>query len=160
MQVKRVCLHAVQLTVGADLWLSLVKIGLCARFAIQLFDVVRARIEQVAVVRLLVARREPTEDEDVFIGDLVQAAPLQANPVRILFYPQVERLPVLPPLDVVLLDQVGPLAAIEAGHHVKCLIVERDGRVEVASRVETGDLGPSVAPDVVHFTLVHRFAGQ
>ena len=155
MQVERVCLYAVQLAVGADLGLPLVKIGLCARLAIQLFDVIRARIEQVAVVRLLVARREASKDEDVLVRDLVQAAPLQAYPVSILFYSQVERLPVLPPLDVVLLDQVGPLAAIEAGHHVKCLIVERDGRVEVAPRVERGNLGPSVAPDIVHFTLVH-----
>ena len=120
-----------------------------------MLNVVRARIEQIAVVRLLVARRETPKDEYVLVGDLVQAAPLQAYPICILFYPQVESLPVLPPLDVVLLDQIGPLATIEASHHVKCLIVKRDGRVEVAPRVERGNLGPSVAPDIVHFTLVH-----
>ena len=112
------------------------------------------------MVRFLVARREATEDQDVLVRDLIEAAALQAYPVCVLFDPQVEGLPVLAPLNIVLLDQVGTLAAVEASHHVKSLVVERDRRVEVSSCVQTGDLGPSVATDVIHFALVHGLARQ
>ena len=66
----------------------------------------------------------------------------------------------LAPLDVVLFDEVCALAAVEAGHHVEGLVVERDRRVEVAPRIQTGDLGPSITTDVIYFTLVHGFARQ
>ena len=39
------------------------------------------------MVRFLVARCEASEDEDVFVGDLVEAAPLQADPVSVFFDP-------------------------------------------------------------------------
>ena len=66
----------------------------------------------------------------------------------------------LAPLNIVLLNEVGTLTAVEAGHHVKSLVVERDRRVEVPSCVQTGDLGPSVTTDVIHFALVHGLARQ
>ena len=66
----------------------------------------------------------------------------------------------LAPLDVVLFDEIGALTAVEAGHYVEGLVVERDRRVEVAPRIQTGDLSPSVTTDVIYFTLVHGFAWQ
>ena len=112
------------------------------------------------MVRFLVARRETTEDQDVLVRDLVEAATLQTYPVCVLFDPQVEGLPVLAPLNVVLLDQVGTLTAVETSHHVQSLVVKCDRRVEVSSCVQTGDLGPCVAPDIIYLTLVHRLARQ
>ena len=54
VQVERVGLHAVELTVGAHLWLTLVEVRLSACLAVQLLDVVRCCVEQIAVIRLLV----------------------------------------------------------------------------------------------------------
>ena len=160
MQVERVGLNAVQLAVSSDLRLALVEVRLSARLAVELLDVIGACVEQVAVVRLLVASCEATEDEDVLVRDLVQSAAFEADPVCVLLDAKVERLPVLSPLDVVLLDQVGPLTAVEASNDVQRLVVEGNRSVEVSSGVETGDLCPCVAADVVDLALVHGFTGQ
>ena len=124
--------------------------------AVELLDVVGAGVEEVAVVGFLVTGREAAEDEDVFVRDLVEPAAFQADPVRVLLYPQVQRLPVLPPLNVIFLNEVGPLAAVEASDDIESLVVEGDCRVEIAPRVQAGHLGPGVAAHIVHFTLVHR----
>lgn len=131
-----------------------------ARLAIQLLYIVSACIEQIAVVCLLIARSEATKDQDVLVGDLIQAAALETYPVCVLFYAQVERLPVLPPLDVILLDQIGPLPAIEASDNVQSLIVKGYGCVEISARIKTGDLRPCVTANIVDLALVHRFTRQ
>ena len=107
------------------------------------------------MVGFLVARREAAKDEDMLVGNLVEATTLQTYPVSVLFDAQVERLPVLSPLDVVLLDQVCSLTTVEACHDVESLVVESDRCVEVAARVQTGNLRPCVAAHVVHLALVH-----
>ena len=112
------------------------------------------------MVRLLVTGREAAEDQDVLVGDLVEATALQTNPVRVLFDPQIERLPVLSPLDVVLFDEIRTLASIESSYDIQGLIVESNCCVEVAACVQASHLRPSVAAHIVHFTLVHRLAGQ
>lgn len=86
VKVERVGLHAIELAICTDLGLPLIEIRLCACLAIQLFDVICARIEEIAVICLLVTRREATEDQDVFVRDLVEAATLQADPICILLY--------------------------------------------------------------------------
>lgn len=52
----------------------------------------------------------------MLVRDLVKATALEANPVCILLDAQIEGLPVLAPLDVVLLYQIGALTPIEAGN--------------------------------------------
>ncbi len=90
MQVERVGLHAVELAVGgAYLGLSLVEVGLRAGLAVQLFDVVGAHIEQVAVVGLLVRGREAAEDQDVLVRYLEEPAALQTDPVGVFLDLQV-----------------------------------------------------------------------
>lgn len=54
MQVQAIRLHTVELAISADLRLSLVEVALGARLTVELLDLGAARIEQVAVVRLLV----------------------------------------------------------------------------------------------------------
>lgn len=67
MEVEGVGFDAVELAIGTHLGLSLIEIGLGASLAIQLLYVVRACIEQVAVVRFLITRREASKDQDVFV---------------------------------------------------------------------------------------------
>ena len=66
----------------------------------------------------------------------------------------------LAPLYIVLFDEVGALAPIEASHYVESLVVKGDGRVEVSSSIKTGNLSPSITANIVNFALVHRFAGK
>ena len=67
VQVERVGLHAVELAICTHFGLTLIEVGLGARLAIQLLNVVRARVEQIAVVGLLVTRREASKDQDVLV---------------------------------------------------------------------------------------------
>ena len=71
MQVERVGLHAVELTICTDFWLPLVEIRLGSGFAVQLLYVIGGSVEQIAVVGLLVRRGEAPEDQDVLVRDLV-----------------------------------------------------------------------------------------
>ena len=73
MQVERVRLDTVQLAIASLLRLPLVEVRLGARLAIQLLDLVRVHIEQVAVVCLLVARCETTKNDHVVLRYLEQA---------------------------------------------------------------------------------------
>lgn len=107
------------------------------------------------MVGFLVARCEAAEDEDVLVGDLVKATTLQAYPVCVLFNAQVQCFPVLSPLDVVLLDQVRPLAPVEARHDIESLIVESNRCMEVAACIQTSNLRPCIAPHIIHLALVH-----
>jgi len=113
----------------------LVKVRLRSRLAVQLLNVVCASVEQVAVVRLLVARCEAPKDENVLVRYLVKAATLQADPVRVLLYAEIQRFPMLPSLNIVLFNQVGPLPAIEARDDEERLVVKGDCGMEVASCV-------------------------
>lgn len=54
----------------------------------------------------------------MLVRDLVQSTPFETNPVRVLLDSQVEGLPVLTSSDVVLLDEVCPLASVETSNHV------------------------------------------
>ena len=67
VEVEGVRFNAIQLAIGADLGLALVEVRLSARFAVELLDVIRPRIEQVAVVCLLVARSEAAKYQDVLV---------------------------------------------------------------------------------------------
>lgn len=87
VQVERVGLDAVELAIGAYLGLPLVEVRLRACFAVQLLDIVRSSIEQVAMVRLLVTCSESTKDQDVLVGDLVESTAFQADPVCVFFDP-------------------------------------------------------------------------
>ena len=84
VQIKRVRLNAVELTVAANFRLPLIEVALRARLAIELLNVVRARVEQIAAVCLLITSREASKDQYVLVGDLVKTAALQADPVRVL----------------------------------------------------------------------------
>ena len=55
MQVKTICLHAVELAVPSDFGLALVKVALRPGFTVELLYFRRGSIEKVAVVCLLVA---------------------------------------------------------------------------------------------------------
>ena len=66
----------------------------------------------------------------------------------------------LPPCNIILFDQVSALAAIESCHNVQGLVVKGNGRVEVSSRVQTRNLSPSVAADIINFAFVHGLAWQ
>ena len=112
------------------------------------------------MVRLLITCGESSKDQYVLVRDLIEATTLQADPICVLLDPQVERLPVLAPLNVILLNQVGPLPAIEACNNVQCLAVKGDCRVEVPASVQAGDLGPCVTGDIIDLTLVHRLTRQ
>ena len=104
MQIEGISFNAVELTVTTDLWLPLIEIALGSRLAIELLYVVCARVKEVAMICLLIGRRKSTEDQDMLVRDLVETASLEADPVGVLLDAQVESLPVLSPLDVVLLD--------------------------------------------------------
>ena len=67
VEVERVRLNAVQLAICANLGLTLVEVRLSARLAVQLLDVIRPRVEQIAVVCLLVARSEAAKYQDVLV---------------------------------------------------------------------------------------------
>ena len=99
---------------------------MCASFAVELLDVVGASVEEVAMVCFLVTRGESSEDQDVLVRNLIQATSLEAYPVCVFFDTEVQGLPVLPPLDVVLFDEIGTLAAVETGNHVQRLVIEGD----------------------------------
>lgn len=112
------------------------------------------------MVCLLVGGCKAAKDQDVLVGNLIKATAFETDPVGVLLDAQVERLPVLTATDVVLLDQVCPLAAVEAGDDVQGGIVECDCGVEVAASVQTGDLSPRVGSNIINFTLVHGLTGQ
>ena len=67
MQVQRVCLNTVQLAIRSNLGLSLIEIRLGPRLAVELLNVICRRVEQIAMVRLLIRCCEPTKDQDVFV---------------------------------------------------------------------------------------------
>jgi len=135
VQIEGVGFHAVELPVGTHFGLALVEVRLSPGLAVELLNVVGARVKQVAVVGLLVTRGESAEDQDVFVRDLVKTAPLEANPVRVLLYPQVQGLPVLSSLNVILFDQIGALPAVEASYHVEGLVVKGNSGVEITTSV-------------------------
>jgi len=124
VEVQGVGFDAVDLAVGADFRLSLVEVGLSAGFAVQLFDLIRLNVKQVAVVRLLIRGGEPSEYKDVLLRELEEAAAFEADPVGIFLYFQVEGFPLVPPPQVQLLNQVSPLSPIEPRHHIERLIFE------------------------------------
>ena len=107
------------------------------------------------MVCLLVRGREAAEDEDVLVGDLVESTAFEADPVCVFFDPQVQRLPVLSPSDIVLFDQIRSLATVKARNNVERCIVKGNRRVEIASSVEARNLRPSIGGNIVHFALVH-----
>ena len=107
------------------------------------------------MVCFLITRCEAAEDEDVLVGNLVQATSFQAYPVCVLFNAQVESLPVLSPLDVILLDQIRSLTSIEVCYDIESLVVESNRCMEVATCVQTGNLRPCIASHVIHLALVH-----
>ena len=67
VQVERVSLHTVQLTIRTYLGLSLIEVRLCSCLAVELLNIIRSRVEQVAVIRLLVGCGESTKNQYVFI---------------------------------------------------------------------------------------------
>lgn len=70
------------------------------------------------MICLLVRSCESAKDQDVFVGDLIQATTFETDPVRVFFDLQVHGFPVLPTLDVILLNQVRSLTPVEASHYV------------------------------------------
>ena len=109
------------------------------------------------MVRLLVRGREATEDQNVLVGDLEEAAPLETDPVCVFFNLKVQGLPLLSALQVEFLYQVRPLPTVEASHDIERGAVKSDGGMEVTLRVQTGNLCPLILGDVIHLTLVHGF---
>ena len=67
--------------------MSLVEVRLRSCLAIKLLDVVRGDVEQVAVVSFLIRCGESSKDENMFVGDLIEAASFKTDPIRVLFYP-------------------------------------------------------------------------
>ena len=63
-------------------------------------------------------------------------------------------------LDVVLLNQIGALPAVEACYHIKGLVVEGYSSVEIAASVQTSDLRPGVTCHIIYLALIHRLAWQ
>lgn len=112
------------------------------------------------MVRLLITRRESTEYDHVIIRNLEKTAPFQAYPVRVLFYFQVQRLPVIPLLQIEFLNQVRPLTSIETGNNIKRLVVEGESCVEVSACVQVGHLCPGVCGHVINFALIHTIRRQ
>ena len=108
---------------------------MCACFAIELLDIVCAGVEQVTMVCLLITGRESTEDQNMFVRNLVKTATFQAYPIGILFDPKVQGLPMLSPLNVVLFDKICSLTAVESCYNIQSLIVKGDCSVEIASGV-------------------------
>ena len=160
MQVERVGLHAVEFAIGAHFGLSLVKVRLGTGLTVQLLNVIGRRVEEIAVIGLLVGGGEASKDQYVFVGDLVEAAPLKTDPVGVLFDAEVQGLPQLTAAYVELLDQVGTLATIEASDHIQSLIVKRYGGMEIPPCVQASHLCPRVASHVIDLALVHAFARQ
>lgn len=135
VKVKGIGFDTIEFAITADLWLPLIEVALRARLTVELLNIVRACVEQVAVIRFLIRCREATKDQDVLVRDLVKATALQADPVSVLFDPQVQCLPMLSPLNVILLDQVGALPTIEASNDEERLIFEGNRGVEIAPRI-------------------------
>ena len=96
------------------------------------------------MVRLLIRSREATENYHVVLRDLEKTASLKANPVGVFLDFEVKSLPVVSFLEVKFFDEVGPLATIEAGNYIESFIIESQGRVEVPSSVQVGNLCPSI----------------
>ena len=94
------------------------------------------------MIGLLVGRSEPTKDQYVFVGDLVETTAFEADPVGVLLDSQVQGLPVLPPSDVELLYQVGSLAPIESRYDIQRLVVKCYCCMEVPPSIETSNLSP------------------
>ena len=67
MKIETVSLDAIEFTVSAYFWLTLVEVALGASFTVQLFDFIRRRVKQVAVVCLLVRCGETPENQDVLV---------------------------------------------------------------------------------------------
>jgi hypothetical protein len=120
VQVQGIGLNTIQFAVcSAYLRLSLIEIRLCAGLAIQLFYFIALHIKQVAVISLLVTRGKTTEDEDVLVRYLEEAATLETDPVCVLFDFQVQGLPLLSPLKIEFLYQVCSLSTIETSYHIE-----------------------------------------
>ena len=120
MQIERVSFNTIQLSVGCtNLRLSLVEVRLGPRLAIQLFYLVALNVEHVTVVRLLVRGGEATENQNVLVRDLEQAAALQTDPICVFLDLEVESLPLLSAFEVEFFYQVGPLTSVEASHYVQ-----------------------------------------
>ena len=84
MQVQRVRLNAVKFAVDSSLGLPLVEVRLGSRLAVELLDLIRVYIEQIAMICLLVRCCKSTKDDHVVLGDLEETTALQANPVGVL----------------------------------------------------------------------------
>ena len=87
------------------------------------------------MVCLLVARGEAAEYDHVVIRDLEKTTAFEANPVRILFYFQVQRLPVIALLQIEFLNQVRSLTSVETSHNVQRFIIEGKCSVEISACV-------------------------
>jgi len=96
----------------------------------------------------------------MLIRYLVQSAAFETYPVSILFNLQIQCLPVLSPLNVILFYQISALATIESSHNIQCLIFECYRSVEIPSSVQGGNLRPTVRTHIIHLTLVHGLRGQ
>jgi hypothetical protein len=112
------------------------------------------------VVCFLIAGCESPENKNVFRRDLVQTTTFEANPVCVLFDPQIKRLPMGPSSNVEFFDKICPLATVETSNHVQSRVVKCNRGVEVPSCVERSDLSPGVRCHIIHFTFVHRLTGQ
>ena len=67
VQVKRVCLDAVEFAIAANLGLSLVEVRLCSCLAVELLYVICARVKQITVICLLITCREPAKYQNVLV---------------------------------------------------------------------------------------------
>jgi len=67
---------------------------------------------------------------------------------------------VLSALDVILFNQVRSLTTIETRNDVKGLVVKSYCCVEIPACIQTGNLSPSVAANIVNFAFVHRLRGK
>ena len=112
------------------------------------------------MVRLLIRGREATEDQNVLVRDLEEAATIETDPVCVFFNLKIQGLPLLSTLQVEFLYQVGPLPTVKASYDIERGAVKSDGGMEVSLRVQTRDLCPLILGDVIHLTLVHGFVRQ
>ena len=66
----------------------------------------------------------------------------------------------LPALNVILFNQVRSLTTIETRNDVEGLVVKSYRCVEIPACIQTGNLSPSVAANIIDFALVHRLRGK
>ena len=62
-----------------------------------------------------------------------------------------------PFLEVEFLNEVSPLASIEASNDIEILVLESQSGMEVPPGIEVSDLAPLVRCHIVNFALVHAF---